>query len=76
MSCSDCTTAARVSHWGFAAGCRGCCARAASRTPHWRRVRDNGMQQDRQYRLLLEQFGLTHDEVRAAAASDRVELPT
>ena len=73
MTCADCTTAAKRSHWGFTAGCRGCCARSASRTPHWRRVRDNGMQPDRQYRLLLDHFGLTHDEVRVAASLDRLE---
>lgn len=75
MTCTDCTTARERDWWGFTGGCRGCCARAASRTPHWRRVRDNGMQQDRQYRQLLAQFELTHEEVRAAAAVDRVEMP-
>ena len=70
-TCMDCTKAARAEHWGFAADCVGCCARAAARSPHFRRVRDAGMQQDGQYRRLLAQFGLQHEQVRAAAAADR-----
>lgn len=72
MNCSDCAAAGQREHWGFTAGCPGCCARAAARTPHWRRVRDNGMWQDRQYRGLLGMFGLTHEQVRSAAAGDKV----
>jgi carboxylesterase type B len=67
--CEDCATAARELHHGFRNGCPGCCARAAARSPHFRRVRDNGTQ-DRQYRALLEQMGLSHDQVKAAAAAD------
>lgn len=73
MTCPDCTTAAQVSHWGFSAGCRGCKARAAARLPQWRRVCQDGMFQDRQYRRLLEQLQVTHEEVCAAAATDKVE---
>jgi carboxylesterase type B len=68
-ACADCTAAAAQPWHGFTAKCPGCCARAAARSPHFRRVRDNGTQ-DRQYRALLEQMGLSHDQVKAAAAAD------
>jgi hypothetical protein len=68
--CPACTKAAqRVSH-EFRASCRGCCARALARSPHFRRVRDAGVQ-DQPYRLALQQFGLEHADVRAAAAADK-----
>lgn len=69
MTCPDCATAAKQLHHGFRANCRGCCARAAARSPHFHRVKTSGMQ-DRQYRALLAQFGLEHSEVRAAAEAD------
>lgn len=71
-ACADCQASAQREHWGFTAGCAGCCARAASRSPHFRRVRDAAMQPDSQYRRLLSQFGLQHEQVRAAAAADRI----
>lgn len=71
MSCPDCTLAAQELHHGFSAGCHGCCARAASRSPHFRRVRDSGTL-DRPYLALLEQFQLNHDQVKAAAAADAI----
>jgi hypothetical protein len=67
--CDDCRKAAERRHHGFQSGCKGCCARAASRSPHYRRCRDSGVQ-DREYRGLLTQFSLTHDQVRDAAQSD------
>jgi hypothetical protein len=68
--CPACTTAAqRVSH-EFHAGCRGCCARAAGRSPQFAAARKAGVI-DRPYRLLLEQFGLDHETVKAAVAADR-----
>jgi hypothetical protein len=70
MTCSACTKAATTPEWGeFTADCRGCCARAAARSPQFFESRKNGTQ-TRAYRALLEQFGLTHDEVRAAHAAD------
>jgi len=69
MTCRDCTNAAAKRWHGFSQDCKGCCARAASRSPHYRRCRDNGVQ-DREYRGLLAQFSLTHEDVRAAAQSD------
>lgn len=68
-TCHDCITAAAQPHHGFTAGCDGCCARAASRSPHYHRVRSQG-RLDRPYQALLDHFGLTHAEVRAAAETD------
>lgn len=70
MTCIDCTTAAARPWHGFTGGCRGCCARAASRSPQFDTARRTG-RVERPYRALLEQFGLTHDEVKAAAAADQ-----
>ena len=67
--CPDCAASAKALHHGFRASCRGCAARAASRSPHFSRVRHAG-RLDRQYQALLAQFGLTHEEVRQAADSD------
>jgi hypothetical protein len=67
--CPDCAAAAKVLHHGFRANCRGCCARAAARSPQFFKVRQAGMQ-DRGYRALLDRFGLTHAEVKAAHAAD------
>lgn len=69
LDCPDCKDAAERPHHGFHAGCSGCRARSAARTPHYRRARESGVQ-DRPYRLLLHQFDLTHEQVRAAAAAD------
>ena len=68
--CRACETA-KVKRSGlFTAGCMGCCARAASRSPQFRAVRKAGVQ-DHAYRLLLQQFGLTHDQVKTAANNDK-----
>lgn len=70
--CADCKTASEQMHHIFKAGCKGCCARAAARSPHYRRVRDAGFL-DRDYKRLLAQFELTHDEVKQAANVDKLE---
>lgn len=67
--CSDCTKAAAGVWHGFSANCLGCCARATARGPNFARVRTTGMQ-DQLYRRQLQQFGLTHDQVKAAANND------
>lgn len=67
--CPDCKAAADRVHHGFQAKCLGCRARGAARSPHYRRVRESGVQ-DRPYRALLQQFELTHEQVRAAAVAD------
>jgi hypothetical protein len=56
-------------------GCRRCCARAAARAPQFAAARKSGAV-DRPYRALLDQFGLTHDEVKAAAAADALGRET
>lgn len=74
MTCTACTTAATTPGWGeFVMGCRGCCARAAARSPQFFESRKTGTQ-TRAYRALLEQFGLTHDEVRQAHAADAMHM--
>lgn len=67
--CPDCAAAAREVWHVFRADCIGCRARAMARSPHFRRVRDAGAQ-DRPYRQMLQQFELTHEQVRAAAQAD------
>ncbi len=68
-TCPDCTQAA-ITEWDvFRGDCLGCRARGVARGPHYRRCRDAGAQ-DRAYRQMLQQFGLTHEQVRAAAQAD------
>lgn len=69
MSCDDCAAATTQIWGGFRAGCMGCCARALSRCPDFARVRANG-RLDRAYGNALQQFGLTHEQVKAAHAAD------
>ena len=71
MTCPNCAAAANTLHHGFTAACKDCCARAAARSPHSRRVRDAGML-DGPYRMLLAQFDLTHEQVKAAAQADHL----
>ena len=71
MTCPDCTQAAREVWHAFSADCAGCAARALARGPHYRRCRDAG-RLDRHYRAALDQFKLSHEQVRAAAAADRL----
>ncbi|HEX7639844.1 MAG TPA: hypothetical protein VF457_15715 [Burkholderiaceae bacterium] len=69
--CRACETAAiRVSSL-FEAGCRQCVARGVGRLPQYRAARDRRDSRWRPYVLLLEQAGVTHDEVREAVAKDR-----
>lgn len=70
--CANCTQA-RLGPWhGFTANCLGCAARAVARGPNFRRCCQAGMQ-DRRYRSELEQFGVTHDQVREVAKVDKLE---
>jgi hypothetical protein len=68
-ACLNCSAATERPHWKFTMGCNGCCARAAARSPQFFESRKTG-QLSRGYRALLEQFGLTHDQVKAAHAAD------
>lgn len=74
MSCPDCTAAAMAPHFVFRKDCKGCEARAVARGPDFFRCRDAG-KQDKEYRALLASVGLTHDEVVAAAETDREGAP-
>lgn len=67
--CPACTDAAKRPSHEFIAGCLGCYARTVARSPHFDRVRHAGAL-DRRYLALLEQFSVSHDEVKAAAAID------
>lgn len=69
-SCPDCSAAAKKRWHGFHANCLGCAARSLVRGPHFRRVQQAGVL-DRQYRGACEQLGVTHEQVRAAAAADK-----
>ena len=71
MTCHDCTKAATEPWHGFSFKCQGCSARNAARSHHFARVRQAG-KLDGEYRHLLQQFGLTHEQVKQAAASDRL----
>ena len=70
MNCTDCTAAAEKSHHGFAAECAGCRARAVARSIKFSEAVKTGVQ-SRDYRRVLDQCGVTHDEVKAAAVADR-----
>lgn len=71
MTCPDCTEAQAKPWHQFRAGCKGCQARALSRSPELFESRRQGKPTEA-YRAALESLGLTHDEVRAAAKTDRV----
>lgn len=73
--CKDCLAAASKRHHGFTGGCVGCCARSIARGKHFARVRKAGVL-DGDYRALLAQFKLTHEQVKAAAAADKVGSQT
>lgn len=75
MKCLDCSTAAERAWHGFAAGCKGCAARAVARGHNFARVRKAG-QLDRTYRAELDALDVTHDEVKAAHAADALGKAT
>jgi len=68
--CTDCATAAKKLHHGFS-DCMGCRARAVARDPRFFEARKAGRMTP-EYRRMLEQAQVTHDEVKAAAAADKV----
>lgn len=69
-TCPDCAASATQVWHGFTHGCQGCAARALARGHHFRRCRDAGML-DRHYRAALALFGVTHEQVKAAAQADK-----
>jgi hypothetical protein len=69
--CTDCDKAAKKRWHGFS-DCAGCRARAISRDPRFAAARKAGhLTPD--YRRMLEQAQVTHEEVKAAAAVDKVK---
>jgi hypothetical protein len=69
--CPDCAAAAQQLHHGFTNGCRGCMARAAARSAQAHEWRRRGGPPTHAAQRLLDQFGLTADEVKAAARADK-----
>jgi hypothetical protein len=69
MTCEACTKAAAEPWHGITAGCNGCRLRDMSRGEHFQRVKRTGAL-DRRYLLWLDGFGLKHDDLKAAAATD------
>jgi hypothetical protein len=70
--CEFCARAAVQMEHGFHAQCRGCNARVAARSPFFfesRQVRA----WTADYRALIERLGVTHEEVLAAAKTDRLK---
>jgi hypothetical protein len=68
-ACPNCAAASQREHWEFSANCIGCRARRVARSPQYFKCKKEG-KQTRGYRALLQQFGLTHEQVRAAADCD------
>lgn len=66
---TDCRAAAKQPWHGFHASCEGCTARSVSRGPHFARVRKAGVL-DAEYRRLLDMAGVSHQQVKDAAAAD------
>lgn len=69
LECEDCMLAAAQLHHGFRAGCAGCAARSAARSQHFFAARRAGSQ-SWEYRELLRLLGVSHEQVKAAYASD------
>lgn len=70
-SCPDCTTAKARPWHGFTSGCRGCDARALSRSPHVFESRRRNKQTP-EYRAALALAGLTHADVLEAGRTDAI----
>jgi hypothetical protein len=70
MDCLLCLEATKRWHGIFNSDCCGCMAREISRGPDYARVRNVG-KLDGDYRDLLAHAGVTHDDVKAAAAVDK-----
>lgn len=70
MTCTACDRAATEPHSPyFRNGCPGCAARAVSRGKNFFESKKAG-QQTRLYRMELDQFGVTHQQVLEAWKAD------
>jgi hypothetical protein len=70
--CADCKAAAAQQWHGFRSNCRQCLARGFSRGPDFFRAKSAG-RLDKDYLDLLQSLGLTHIEVKQAAAEDAMQ---
>ena len=71
MICPDCTTSAEKPWHQFRAGCKGCEARALSRSPEYVESLRSGKLTPR-YRAALALTGLSHESVKLAAKEDAI----
>jgi hypothetical protein len=71
MSCEDCAKAAAGMWHGFRSTCPGCTARAVARTPQHAEARAARVL-TQAYRAVLQKAGVTHQQVKDAAALDRL----
>lgn len=69
--CPDCSAAAREIWHGFRSTCPGCTARAVSRTQQHAEARAARVL-TAAYRAALTKAGVTHQQVKDAAAVDKV----
>jgi len=70
-NCPDCAAASSTLWHGFHASCQGCTARAVSRTPQHAEARRSRVL-TAGYRAVLAKTGVTHQQVKDAAALDRL----
>lgn len=68
-ACRNCTEAKAQAWHGFTHDCDGCRARALSRGPDYHQSRVE-KRQTAAYRAALVKLGVTHEQVKAAAAID------
>ncbi|MEJ1935763.1 hypothetical protein WDZ92_36685 [Nostoc sp. NIES-2111] len=66
MTCPHCAAAAQGPHYVFQRNCKACSARDIAAGPQFHRSRAEG-RQVKEYRAQLEHYGVTHDQVQAAA---------
>jgi len=64
--CPHCDAAAQGPHYIFQRSCKACCARDIAAGPWFHRSRAEG-KQVKEYRAQLAHYGVTHDQVQAAA---------
>jgi hypothetical protein len=69
MICRACESSTRQVCHEFHADCTGCAARSVARGPNFAEARKTG-RQDWKYRDELRLLKVTHDQVKAAHASD------
>ena len=69
--CKDCAYAAQKRWHGYS-DCAGCRARAIARDPRFAAARKEGRLTP-DYRRMLEQAQVSHEDVKAAAAVDKVK---